>query len=128
MGLLPNVLPIKYSILYSKKNLLNSRLFWGNESSSSSSVVEVGPKLQPRKRKKTWKYHTHVYSSIGPGPLQDVIVPQVLTKEIHKESMTPDLTDLTNIYKNVTDAKDWPPVDIFASVMDDEAKSPKKGF
>lgn len=41
--------------------------------------------------------------------------------------MTPDLTDLTNIYKNVTDAKDWPPVDIFASVMDDEAKSPKKG-
>ncbi|KAH1005463.1 hypothetical protein HUJ04_006444, partial [Dendroctonus ponderosae] len=69
-----------------------------------------------------------VLSSIGPGPLQDVVVPQVLSKNIHKESMTPDLTDLTNIYKNVTDAKDWPPVDIFASVMDDEAKSPKKGI
>ncbi|XP_050300647.1 uncharacterized protein LOC126739149 [Anthonomus grandis grandis] len=67
-----------------------------------------------------------ILSSVGPGPLQDVMVPQVLTKEIHKESMTPDLTDLTNIYKNVTDAKDWPPVDIFATVMDAEAKSPKK--
>lgn len=41
--------------------------------------------------------------------------------------MTPDLTDLTTLYKNVTDAKDWPPVDIFASVMDDAAKSLEKG-
>ncbi|KAL1514309.1 hypothetical protein ABEB36_003586 [Hypothenemus hampei] len=67
-----------------------------------------------------------ILSSIGPGPLQDVVVPQVLTKNIHKESMSPNLTDLTNIFRNVTDAKDWPPVDIFASVMDDNAKSPKK--
>ncbi|CAG9772247.1 unnamed protein product [Ceutorhynchus assimilis] len=67
-----------------------------------------------------------ILSSVGPGPLQDVIVPQVLSKEIHKESMTPNLTGLTNIYKNVTDAKDWPPVDIFDSVMDAAAKSPNK--
>lgn len=56
-----------------------------------------------------------------------MVIPQVLTKDIHKESMTPDLTDLTTLYKNVTDAKDWPPVDIFASVMDDAAKSLEKG-
>ncbi|XP_066246852.1 uncharacterized protein [Euwallacea similis] len=70
--------------------------------------------------------HSVVLSSIAPGPLQDVLVPQQLAKEIHKESVTPGLINLINIYKNVSNAKDWPTVDIFDFVMDDTARKPSK--
>ncbi|KAF7264125.1 hypothetical protein GWI33_000606 [Rhynchophorus ferrugineus] len=68
-----------------------------------------------------------VLSSIGPGPLQDVVVPQQLILDLQKEPLSTDLNKLTDIYKNVTDAEDWPHVDVFASVMEEEQKHPNKG-
>ncbi|XP_030749857.1 uncharacterized protein LOC115877717 [Sitophilus oryzae] len=67
-----------------------------------------------------------VLSSVSPGPLQDVLIPQQFVLDLHKEPLSGELNKLTDIYKNVTDADDWPHVDVFHTAMDDEAKHPKK--
>ncbi|XP_066149468.1 uncharacterized protein [Euwallacea fornicatus] len=70
--------------------------------------------------------HSIVLSSVSPGLLQDVLVPQQLAKEIHKESVTAGLINLIDIYKNVSEAEDWPAMDVFNVVMDDAARKPSK--
>ncbi|XP_028132975.1 uncharacterized protein LOC114328344 [Diabrotica virgifera virgifera] len=67
-------------------------------------------------------------SSVTPGPLQDVVVPTEIPKEIHKEAVTDEMSKLTEKLNNMQ-PQDVPYVDIFTRVMgaDPEYKYPEKG-
>ncbi|XP_057671726.1 uncharacterized protein LOC130903561 [Diorhabda carinulata] len=65
-------------------------------------------------------------SSVTPGPLQDVVVPTDIPKEIHKEAVTNEMSKLTEKLNNIQPG-DIPYVDIFTKVMSYEQKSPVKG-
>ncbi|XP_060527603.1 uncharacterized protein LOC132702821 isoform X2 [Cylas formicarius] len=67
-------------------------------------------------------------SSVGPGPLQDVVVPHELDMNVHKEAMTADLNKLTDVYRNTANIEELPYVDIFTKVMEGALDStPGKG-
>lgn len=68
-----------------------------------------------------------ILSSVSPGPLQDIVVPREVPRDIHREALSNDMDRLCDKLENVGTVEEVPYVDIFTRVMDDMAKSPKKG-
>lgn len=70
-------------------------------------------------------HHLNIYSSVTPGPLQDVVIPAEISKDIHLEALGDNMTQLTEKLNAISTVEEAPYVDIFTRVMSDEQKSPK---
>lgn len=78
-------------------------------------------------RNGTFIFYKNTFSSITPGPLQDVVAPADIPQEIHREMLTENMAKLADRMNTRSSAEEVPYVDIFDTVMDDEKKAPKKG-
>lgn len=66
-----------------------------------------------------------IWSSVTPGPLQDVVIPTEFSTTVHMEAVSENMTQLTEKMNTRGTMEEPPEVDIFTRVMSDEQKSPK---
>lgn len=64
-------------------------------------------------------------SSVTPGPLQDVVIPAEVPKEVHMEVLSDNMAQLTEKMNTRVSVEEAPYVDIFTKVMNEEQKLPK---
>ncbi|VEN58704.1 unnamed protein product [Callosobruchus maculatus] len=66
-------------------------------------------------------------SSVSPGPMQDVVVPGEMPKDIHKEALSGEMGLLAERIANIASPEQGPQFDLFDKNSDDASKSPEKG-
>nr|CAH7725452.1 unnamed protein product [Callosobruchus chinensis] len=66
-------------------------------------------------------------SSVSPGPMQDVVVPGEMPKDIHKEALSGVMGLLAERIANIASPEQGPQFDLFDKTVDAASKAPEKG-